>query len=171
MPRYWLFATAVMVAPLTASADTGIYAYDALGRLVGACQMPAGNERRTEYIFDRASNRMVVRSLPVVVVIPAATSIFSSDGRFQLAMQTDGNLVVYGPSGPLWSSSTYGTGSNNMAVMQADGNFVIYTQAGVPVWSSQTGSNCARISMQTDGNLVIYDLSLKPIWATGTGGH
>lgn len=157
---------------LPTSIDADVYAYDARGRLVGACQTTGGNAIRTEYQLDNADNRHGYRNYPTIVVIPANSSIWSGDGRFQLVMQGDGNLVIYGPSGPLWGSGTDGSGSNNTAVMQGDGNLVIYTQVGTPIWSSGTwGHPCSVISMQTDGNLVIYDLTARSLWASNTGGH
>src|SRR5207237_2512941 len=51
----------------------------------------------------------------------------SQDGRFDLIMQGDGNLVLYrrSDSKPLWASNTNGKGAT-FAVMQGDGNFVLY---------------------------------------------
>jgi hypothetical protein len=81
----------------------------------------------------------------------------SSDGRFHLAYQGDGNLVLYNSSWePIWSS---GTNDNNpgQAVMQGDGNFVIYNGNGAPVWWTATEySPGAYLVVQSDGNLVVY---------------
>lgn len=52
-----------------------------------------------------------------------------------LAMQTDGNLVIYSAAGrPLWNTRTDGKGGRRL-VMQADGNLVIYRADNRPVWS------------------------------------
>jgi len=92
----------------------------------------------------------------------------SVDGRFSLVYQSDGNLVLYGPSGPLWSSGTYGT-SPGVVVMQNDGNLVVYDSGGTPRWASntsgQTGSYCL---IQSDGNFVVYR-GFTPVWASNTG--
>ena len=45
-----------------------------------------------------------------------------------LAMQTDGNLVLYGPSGSRWASNTWSPA--NKLVMQDDGNLVMYGPTG-----------------------------------------
>jgi murein DD-endopeptidase MepM/ murein hydrolase activator NlpD len=100
--------------------------------------------------------------------------ILSNDVRYFLAMQADGNLVLYGPGGkPRWASNTAGSGGTRVA-MQGDGNLVVYTAADKPVWSSATnGQGASRAVLQDDGNFVIYRLSDgKPTWAsnTGTGG-
>jgi hypothetical protein len=78
----------------------------------------------------------------------------SPDGRYSLIMQSDGNLVIYGPGGAQWATSTNGPG--RWAVMQSDGNLVVYGPSG-PLWASNTGDQPgAHLVMQSDGNLVIY---------------
>ena len=93
----------------------------------------------------------------------------SSDGRFRLAYQGDGNLVLYKWDGAaLWSSKTAGTVAG-MAAMQGDGNFVIYSGGGTALWSSKTAGNAgAVLKLQNDGNAVIYSTSGAGLWATGT---
>jgi hypothetical protein len=70
-------------------------------------------------------------------VLRANQSEWSSNGSYRLIMQGDGNLVLYGPSGALWASSTSGAG--NWAVMQGDGNLVVYNSASHPLWATGTG--------------------------------
>lgn len=96
----------------------------------------------------------------------AGQSRTSCDGRFQLTMQGDGNLVLYQRAAPpVWSTGTNGTGAS-MAAMQGDGNLVLY--AGGPVWSSQTfGHPGAALAVQSDGNVVIYGGG-QALWASGT---
>lgn len=98
-------------------------------------------------------------------------SLRSSDGRYRFVMQSDSNLVLYGPSGkPLWASNTVGRGAHHLR-MQGDGNLVIYNAKDKPIWASNTPRHYnARLVMQNDGNVVIYNGS-KPIWATGTDGR
>jgi hypothetical protein len=50
--------------------------------------------------------------------------------------QTDGNVVVYGPTKALWSTRTAGK-AGTVLVMQDDGNVVAYA-GGAAVWSSGT---------------------------------
>ncbi len=54
--------------------------------------------------------------------------MYSADGAYDAVMQTDGNLVVYGPGGVNWSSGTGVAGS--FLAMQSDGNAVIYAPSG-----------------------------------------
>lgn len=93
----------------------------------------------------------------------ANESVWSGNGSYRLIMQTDGNLVLYGPSGALWASSTGGTG--NWAVMQGDGNLVVYNSASKPLWATGTGWPGSDLSVQNDSNLVMYSGS-TPLWAS-----
>jgi surface antigen len=95
----------------------------------------------------------------------------SPDGRYRFVMQSDSNLVLYGPSGrALWASNTVGRGAHHLR-MQGDGNLVIYNSSNKPIWASGTpGRYNARLVMQSDGNVVIYNDN-KAIWATGTDGR
>jgi len=87
-------------------------------------------------------------------------------GNVNLTMQGDGNLVVYGPPGPLWSSNTANTSCDH-AAMQGDGNFVVYAGSS-PCWSSNTaGYAGAYLVVQEDGNVVVY-LGSTALWSTGT---
>lgn len=159
------------------------YFYDAHGRLtattnaVGA--MSGGSI--SNYALDGANNR----ASKVVEVTPGRTSanqllsgealtpsqfLASSDNRFAFYLQTDGNAVIYGPSGFLWATGTNGAKSVMLA-MQGDGNLTIYNDARVLVWQTATnGHPGARLVMQNDGNLVLYD-GATFLWSSGTGGH
>lgn len=56
----------------------------------------------------------------------------------KMAMQEDGNLVIYDRSGrPLWSSGTDGNDSAYLT-LQEDGNVVIYSQDNRPLWNTAT---------------------------------
>ncbi len=98
-----------------------------------------------------------------LVFIKTLTSL---DGRFKLSMQTDGNLVMYGPEGDvIWWSDTYGK-TVSSAIMQSDGNFVLYAPGSVPVWSSGTyGNPGSSLCVQNDGNIVINNAAGEPIWS------
>jgi hypothetical protein len=92
-------------------------------------------------------------------------SLFSPSRGYEARMQSDGNFVLYGPSGPLWATYTHGS-SNSRLVMQSDGNLVIY-DGGTVLYASGTGGSNARLVMQDDGNLVLYSNG-TPIWGTYT---
>jgi outer membrane protein assembly factor BamB len=62
----------------------------------------------------------------------------ATSGAAKLAMQEDGNLVVYAEGDkPLWSSGTFGNPGSVLAV-QVDGNLVIYSRERKPLWASGT---------------------------------
>ena len=97
-------------------------------------------------------------------------SIKSADGRFTLILQTDGNLVLYGPAHqPMWASGTQGHSSVWSAIMQSDGNLVVYDAHSKPLWASGTnGKPGASLVAQNDGNLVVYDTANHALWASNT---
>jgi subtilase family serine protease len=105
-------------------------------------------------------------------LLHAGQALYSpSDGeRYELTMQTDGNLVAYDNGKAIWASVTAGTG--NYLTMQTDGNLVVYTSAGKALWASGTnGSGSADyLLMQNDGNVVVYTSAGKAVWASGTSG-
>ena len=102
---------------------------------------------------------------------PVNQPVLSCDGRFELVLGGDGNLVLYQGSTALWSANTAGKGGVN-AYMQGDGNFVLYNASGTAIWSTGTAGNPgATLSVQNDGNAVIYSTSGKGLWSTGTAGH
>lgn len=97
----------------------------------------------------------------------ASDALTSPNGKGRLEMQTDGNLVLYGPSGALWN-----TGKNGgvRAEMQTDGNFVVYNAAGHSVFDTKTsGRPGSRLVFQDDGNLVVYERN-TPYWQAHTTG-
>ena len=103
----------------------------------------------------------------------------STNNTYRVAMQRDGNLVLYCsdhmvPQNAIWSSDTCNkspfVGPYHL-IMQNDANLVIYDTYNRPVWASNTQHNGTpphRLVMQNDGNLVIYDANNHPTWASNT---
>ena len=156
--------------------------YDAHGRVIATVKAPANGGSRTLYVLDGVSNRSARTqdAMPARAVqdqlrsgesLLAGQHLRSADGRFAFIVQEiDGNSVIYGPSGALWSSNTAG-GLSTVMSMQHDGNLVIRGPANEVVWASGTaGHPGAFLAMQSDGNLVIYE-GWTALWASGTGGH
>lgn len=84
-----------------------------------------------------------------------------------LAMQPDGNLVLYAGNRAAWSSGTFNLPGARF-VVQPDGNAVVY-HGNRAVWSSGSfGNPGASLVVQTDGNLVLYKGS-RVLWHSGTG--
>jgi hypothetical protein len=105
-------------------------------------------------------------------VLTPGQALFSQNGSYMAVMQSDGNFVLYGVHGAIWSTGTAGSGGYNF-VYQADGNLVIYRQNTVnAVWNIGTdGRGAEYFVVQNDGNLVVYSASGVPIWNSGTQGH
>ena len=94
----------------------------------------------------------------------------SLDGRFNLILQTDGNLVMYDPHNrAIWSSNSNGHPNVSEAIMQPDGNLVIYENGSNPYWATQTSGDASQPSlvMQSDGNLVMYSTGTS-YWSSKT---
>jgi hypothetical protein len=95
--------------------------------------------------------------LPVSSILWPGDKIVSPNEAFECRMQTDGNVVVYGPSGSTWQTGLRGT----ELAMQRDGNLVLYAtdvrgESRVPVWNTNTADRPgATLVMQDDGNLVV----------------
>lgn len=87
--------------------------------------------------------------------------VWSPNGSYRLIMQSDGNVVLYGPAGAIWATRTTGTGADRL-VMQADGNLVVYGAAAK--WWTGTMYSGQSLAVQSDGNVVTYAGSL-PTWA------
>lgn len=92
----------------------------------------------------------------------------STNGKYTLVLQVDGNLVTYDSQGKaLWSSNTMGSGATE-CVMQEDGNLVLNDADGRVVWATNTdGYNKTKLVIQNDGNLVIYNDRGLAVWANG----
>ena len=93
--------------------------------------------------------------------------IVSQNGAYRLVMQGDGNLVEYGPGGPLWA--TYTSSGSSRLVNQGDGNLVMYPDSGGVAWATSTSGGGATLVVQNDGNVVLYG-SGGPTWNTYTAG-
>lgn len=92
-------------------------------------------------------------------------SLESLDHRYTVRLQRDGNLVLYGPHGSVWSTGTAGSGADSL-VMQTDGNVVLSGRRGV-VWSSGTADTGSFVlCLQDDGQLVLYNAH-GPTWSSG----
>ena len=99
----------------------------------------------------------------------AITVTLSSTGAYFPLTQSDGNVVLYGPTGrAVWA---IGRTDTDRFIFQSDGNLVAYTASGAPTWSSRTAGSAATVFVvQSDGNLVIY-ASGRPVWASNTAGR
>jgi|SRR5579859_7192136 len=94
-------------------------------------------------------------------------SLTSSDGRFNLKLQDDGNLVLYDPhSRPLWESGTAGHPDVSSLTMEPDGYLILRENTSQEYWrsSSTGGASHPTFLVQSDGNLVLLSDDEKPYW-------
>jgi cell wall-associated NlpC family hydrolase len=95
--------------------------------------------------------------------------LVSPSGNMVLAMQTDGNLVLYAPGGNVrWHTDTDGN-PGAFARFQTDGNLVVYSASMQPLWHAAVdGQGASFAQVQDDGNFVLYRSDATPVWYTGT---
>jgi hypothetical protein len=91
-------------------------------------------------------------------------SITSTNGKFKLTLQADGNLVLSSGSQVMWTAGISGRGGV-VAVMQTDGNFIVYSSTGA-IWYTNTQGTGAYMVVQNDGNVVIYNQNYQALWET-----
>lgn len=103
--------------------------------------------------------------------VASGSTFAAPGGGFTLAMQSDGNAVVYAADGRvMWNSGTAGQGGTRL-IMQTDGNLVAYNSNGTAVWHTGThGQPGVRMVMQSDGNLVLYRADNRPVWNSFAAG-
>ena len=101
-------------------------------------------------------------------VLKLGEQLISQNGKYDLRMQVDGNLVVYCTGNrPIWHSATHGRSVSGGLMFQSDSNLVIYDPA--PIWHSGSyDSGGTTLIMQNDGNVVLYRRDGIPVWHTAT---
>jgi len=91
----------------------------------------------------------------------------SSDGRYKLHMQTDGNLVLYNAAGTaIWATNLAG----RHLKLHNDGCLAEVDYSGNWVWRAGCGQGGDRLVLQSDGNLVLY-AGGRAVWASNTVGR
>ena len=105
------------------------------------------------------------------LTIPQNTSvqIGAPSENLSLAMQSDGNLVLYQNGTALWNTGTWGQncGTNQcQADFQSDGNFVVYN-GSTALWNSQTSGNTGAVLILTDQlpHIEIVATNQSILWA------
>lgn len=121
-------------------------------------------------------NVVTPNSGSVSTIIPNGTTLtpgtveVSPDGNTALAVQNDGNVVLYVEGQAVWNTNTYGDDISKL-VMQSDGNLVLYNTNGVAVWNASTyGNSGDYLAVQADGNMVVYSSSNQALWNSSTYG-
>jgi hypothetical protein len=142
------------------------------------CSGLGGNSLDFTRIFNNGGggNPGQGNQLPAGQRLSRGQRLTSSNGRFNLVMQTDGNLVLYdGAPGqnPIWATGTWNLPDDRRptyAELQTDGNLVLYNDARQPAWAAGVFGTFTNpyLEVQDDGNLVIYHNGRTAIWASGT---
>lgn len=106
--------------------------------------------------------------------IIAGQILTSPGGQYTLTLQTDANIVLYGPgkfnpnSPPpaVWASNTNGHLTYPwFLVLQGDGNLVVYDSEGKSYWASNTaGSGGTTMAVLDSGHFQISNISGHGIW-------
>ena len=91
----------------------------------------------------------------------------SDDGTYRAVLQGDGNFVVYGPTGAIWSTAT--SGSDTSLAFSKAGVLQVQAGNGDVLWTAQPAAGAVgpyRHVMQSDGNLVEYDGHHRAVWSS-----
>jgi hypothetical protein len=103
----------------------------------------------------------------------AEQSIYSEDGKFEMRMQGDCNLVIYEnqpqnqPQRAVAYSNTQGMGTGCYAIMQTDGNLVVYTGERVAIWYSNTQNHPGASAVLLNGTGVLQiETAFGILWSS-----
>ena len=94
-------------------------------------------------------------------------ALYAGNGSFMAVMQGDGNFVVYGQGGPIWSTGTFNH-PGAFLTLQSDGNVVVYSSSHQALWASWSSGwfPPAILVLQGDGNFVEYNIFHGAMWAS-----
>jgi serine/threonine protein kinase len=105
----------------------------------------------------------------------ADQTLYSSSEQYRLVMQTDGNLVAYNQTTPIWSSQTNGKGNgNNYLTVLPDGTPAVCDNTGTQL-NAANDARCTAgtdyLVMQDDGNVVIHTSAGSPVWSSAANAR
>ena len=92
---------------------------------------------------------------------------FLNAGQYQLIMQGDGNLVEYSGGAALWSSGTAGDVGDYLVLQSDGNLVIYPPTGSALWNSGTEGNAGDSFDVQTDGNLVIYSSGGVALWAKG----
>lgn len=139
--------------------------------------VPSARVDQSRFQGSRSALRAVAQanlpsSMSVGATLSAGQALRSPNRQYLLAMQGDGNLVVYGNGHrrALWSTRTSGHSGAYLA-LQPDGNAVLYSQDRQALWNSRTSwaGPGGVLVMQDNGDLVLRT-SKGLAWHNGAPG-
>lgn len=97
-------------------------------------------------------------------------SIDTADRRYRLLLQGDGNLVLYSPNRATWATGTDGKQASFLAMQLDGNLVLYDKSGRPLWYSRTNGFNHLRLVAQQDGNVVLYNRLNQPFWHTQTGG-
>jgi hypothetical protein len=85
----------------------------------------------------------------------------SKNGKFELKMETNCNLIVHHKNAKkqTFATNTAGKGTKCKAIVEKNGNFVVKSSEGKVVWGTNTvakRSGPYKLIMKNNGNLILY---------------
>ncbi|MFE3108020.1 hypothetical protein ACFXKJ_03970 [Kitasatospora indigofera] len=103
--------------------------------------------------------------IPMNSVLHRNQAWYSPNGHVQLAVQGDGNVVLYRDSTPLWVARG-AMPNGDILAMQGDGNLVVYAADGTPLWWSGTGGHPgAELTVYNEGAIAV-ELNGRILWTS-----
>lgn len=96
---------------------------------------------------------------------------WSCDGRFFFVHQGDGNVVLYGDGRALWSTGTAGRATSSLAMQGDGNLVLYATDGRALWNTRTNGQTTAALIIRDDGNAVVYGPNWRQLWQSGTGGR
>ena len=117
------------------ASHTALWASDTSGHPGGSLRLRDTGQLRVE-----SASGALLWAGPAELVpgrqLTLGQTLRSPTGAYRLTLQSDGNLVEYGPGDAVvWAT---GTSTGDRLIMQGDGNLVLYDNADSPLWASNT---------------------------------
>ena len=94
----------------------------------------------------------------------------SNNGKYQLFLRENGNLVLTCNGRPLWSSNTVNNNVDYLYLNKDSSSLILIGKDGRSVWKAKTWGEATRMVLQDDGDLVLYSRCNTTVWNTGTYG-
>ncbi len=120
---------------------------------------------------EPAETQRRVTELQVGDTLRPGTILSSPSGRYIMANQPDGDVVVRAADGqtPLWSTRTRCDlpDLHNRLVLQPTGNLVVFGATGRALWSTGTqGQPVDHVTLGDDGRLVLTAIDGGELWSS-----
>ena len=95
----------------------------------------------------------------------AGESIGTGTGSHRLAMEPNGDAVLYAGTAALWSTGTGGNAGASLT-MDAGGELTVHSADGAELWSNGASAAGARLVVKPDGRLYEISEADEAVWST-----